>query len=50
MFKEDLLKGKRILVTGGGTLFRISTVSLEDWEQLRAMIRSSNANDKANRG
>jgi hypothetical protein len=23
MFKKDLLKGKRILVTGGGTFFRI---------------------------
>ena len=50
MFKEDLLKNKRILVTGGGTFSGLDKVSEEDWEQLRAMIRSSNDKDKANRG
>ncbi|NCV46416.1 MAG: short-chain dehydrogenase, partial [Proteobacteria bacterium] len=28
----------------------LDKVSEEDWEQLRAMIRSSNDKDKANRG
>ena len=36
-------------LTGGGTFSGLDKVSEEDWEQLRAMIRSSNDKDKANR-
>ena len=50
MFKKDLSKGKRIFVTGGGTSLVLDKVSEEDWEQLRAMIRSPNDEDKAYKG
>ena len=36
-------------LTGGGTFSNLDKVSEDDWEQLRAMIRSSNDKDKANR-
>ncbi len=32
MFKEDLLKGKRIFVTGGSTFSGLYKFSDEDWE------------------
>ena len=37
-------------LTGGGTFSGLDKLSDEDWEQMRAMIRSSNDKDKANRG
>ena len=52
----DYLTGQTIAIdgaqylTGGGTFSVLDKVSKEDWEQLRAMIRSSNDKDKANRG
>ena len=52
----DYLTGQTIAIdgaqylTGGGTFSGLDKVSEEDWEQLRAMIRSSNNKDKANRG
>ena len=52
----DYLTGQTIAIdgaqylTGGGTFSGLDKVSEEDWEQLRAMIRSSNDKDKANRG
>ena len=52
----DYLTGQTIAIdgaqylTGGGTFSALDKVSEEDWEQLRAMIRSSNDKDKANRG
>ena len=51
----DYLTGQTIAIdgaqylTGGGTFSALDKVSEEDWEQLRAMIRSSNDKDKANR-
>ena len=51
----DYLTGQTIgidgaqYLTGGGTFSALDKVSEEDWEQLRAMIRSSNDKDKANR-
>ena len=51
----DYLTGQTIAIdgaqylTGGGTFSGLDKVSEEDWEQLRAMIRSSNDKDKANR-
>ena len=52
----DYLTGQTIAIdgaqylTGGGTFSGLDKVSEEDWEQLRAMIRSSNYKDKANMG
>ena len=52
----DYLTGQTIAIdgaqylTGGGTFSGLDKVSEEDWEQFRAMIRSSNDKDKANRG
>jgi len=52
----DYLTGQTIAIdgaqylTGGGTFSGLDKVSEEDWEQLRAMIRSSNDKDKVNRG
>ena len=52
----DYLTGQTIAIdgaqylTGGGTFSGLDKLSEEDWEQLRAMIRSSNDKDKANRG
>jgi NAD(P)-dependent dehydrogenase (short-subunit alcohol dehydrogenase family) len=52
----DYLTGQTIAIdgaqylTGGGTFSGLDKVSEEYWEQLRAMIRSSNDKDKANRG
>ena len=51
----DYLTGQTIAIdgaqylTGGGTFSALDKVSEEDWEQLKAMIRSSNDKDKANR-
>ena len=51
----DYLTGQTIAIdgaqylTGGGTFSKLDKVTEEDWEQLRAMIRSSNNKDKANR-
>lgn len=51
----DYLTGQTIAIdgaqylTGGGTFSNLDKVSEDDWEQLRAMIRSSNDKDKANR-
>jgi hypothetical protein len=36
-------------LTGGGTFSKLDNLSEEDWEQMRAMIRSSNNKDKADR-
>ena len=52
----DYLTGQTIAIdgaqylTGGGTFSGLDKLSDEDWEQMRAMIRSSNNKDKANRG
>ena len=52
----DSLTGQTIAIdgnqylTGGGTFSGLDKLSEEDWEQMRAMIRSSNDKDKANRG
>ena len=52
----DYLTGQTIAIdgaqylTGGGTFSGLDKLSEEDWEQMRAMIRSSNDKDKANRG
>jgi len=51
----DYLTGQTIAIdgaqylTGGGTFSKLDKLSEEDWEQMRAMIRSSNNKDKANR-
>jgi NAD(P)-dependent dehydrogenase (short-subunit alcohol dehydrogenase family) len=51
----DYLTGQTIAIdgaqylTGGGTFSNLDKISEDDWEQLRAMIRSSNDKDKANR-
>ena len=51
----DYLTGQTIAIDGaqyltvGGTFSNLDKVSEDDWEQLRAMIRSSNDKDKANR-
>ena len=51
----DYLTGQTIAIdgaqylTGGGTFSNLDKVSEDDWEQLRAMIRSSNDKDIANR-
>jgi len=51
----DYLTGQTIAIdgaqylTGGGTFSNLDKVTEEDWEQLRAMIRSSNKKDKADR-
>ena len=51
----DYLTGQTIAIdgaqylTGGGTFSNLDKVSEDDWEQLRAMIRSSNDKDKDNR-
>lgn len=51
----DYLTGQTIAIdgaqylTGGGTFSNLDKVTEEDWEQLRAMIRSSNNKDKADR-
>ena len=51
----DYLTGQTIAIdgaqylTGGGPFSNLDKVSEDDWEQLRAMIRSSNDKDKANR-
>lgn len=51
----DYLTGQTIgidgaqYLTGGGTFSALDKLSDEDWEQMRAMIRSSNNKDKANR-
>ncbi|MDZ4380691.1 MAG: hypothetical protein U0942_05055 [Parvibaculum sp.] len=49
MFRDGLLKGKRILVTGGGNFSRLSKLSDEEWNDMREMIRSANDKDKAQR-
>ena len=36
-------------LTGGGTFSKLDNLSEQDWEQMKAMIRSSNNKDKANR-
>ena len=52
----DYLTGQTIAIdgaqylTGGGTFSNLDKLSEEDWEQMRAMIRSSNNKDKADRG
>ena len=51
----DYLTGQTIAIdgaqylTGGGTFSNLDKLSDEDWEQMRAMIRSSNNKDKADR-
>ena len=51
----DYLTGQTIAIdgaqylTGGGTFSKLDKLSDEDWEQMSAMIRSSNNKDKANR-
>lgn len=51
----DYLTGQTIAIdgaqylTGGGTFSNLDKLSDEDWDQMRAMIRSSNNKDKANR-
>ena len=51
----DYLTGQTIALdgaqylTGGGTFSNLDKLSDEDWEQMRAMIRSSNNKDKADR-
>jgi NAD(P)-dependent dehydrogenase (short-subunit alcohol dehydrogenase family) len=51
----DYLTGQTIAIdgaqylTGGGTFSKLDKLSEDDWEQMRAMIRSSNNKDKANR-
>jgi len=51
----DYLTGQTIAIdgaqylTGGGTFSGLDKLSEDDWEQMRAMIRSSNDKDKANR-
>ena len=51
----DYLTGQTIAIdgaqylTGGGTFSALDKLSDEDWEQMRAMIRSSNNKDKADR-
>ena len=51
----DYLTGQTIgidgaqYLTGGGTFSALDKLSDEDWEQMRAMIRSSNNKDKAER-
>ena len=51
----DYLTGQTIgidgaqYLTGGGTFSNLDKLSDEDWDQIRAMIRSSNNKDKANR-
>ena len=51
----DYLTGQTIAIdgaqylTGGGTFSKLDNLSEEDWEQMRAMIRSSNNKDKADR-
>ena len=52
----DYLTGQTIAIdgaqylTGCGTFSNLDKLSEEDWEQMRAMIRSSNNKDKADRG
>jgi NAD(P)-dependent dehydrogenase (short-subunit alcohol dehydrogenase family) len=52
----DYLTGQTIAIdgaqylTGGGTFSNLDKVTEDDWEQLRAMIRSSNKKDKVDRG
>ena len=52
----DYLTGQTIAIdgaqylTGGGTFSNLDKLSEDDWEQMRAMIRSSNDKDKADRG
>ena len=51
----DYLTGQTIAIdgaqylTGGGTFSALDKLSDDDWEQMRAMIRSSNNKDKADR-
>ena len=51
----DYLTGQTIAIdgaqylTGGGTFCNLDKLSEEDWDQMRAMIRSSNNKDKADR-
>jgi NAD(P)-dependent dehydrogenase (short-subunit alcohol dehydrogenase family) len=51
----DYLTGQTIAIdgaqylTGGGTFSNLDKLSDEDWDQMRAMIRSSNNKDKADR-
>ena len=51
----DYLTGQTIAIdgaqylTGGGTFSNLDKLSEDDWEQMRAMIRSSNNKDKADR-
>ena len=51
----DYLTGQTIgidgaqYLTGGGTFSALDKLSEDDWEQMRAMIRSSNNKDKADR-
>ena len=51
----DYLTGQTIAIdgaqylTGGGTFSNLDKLSEEDWDQMRAMIRSSNNKDKADR-
>ena len=51
----DYLTGQTIAIdgaqylTGGGTFSGLDKLSEDDWEQMRAMIRSSNDKDKAKR-
>jgi DNA-binding transcriptional regulator/RsmH inhibitor MraZ len=49
MFRDGLLKGKRILVTGGGNFARLSKLSEAEWDKMRDMIRTANEKDKAQR-
>lgn len=58
MFKDGLLKGKRILITGGGTghlangasFSELDKLSDADWERMRAKIKAQNEKDRAGRG
>ena len=48
MFKDGLLKGKRILITGGGT--GLDGLTDTDWERMRAKIKAQNDKDRVGRG
>ena len=55
MFKDGLLKGKRILITGGGTglgkeiAAKYLQLGAEHWERMRSMIKAQNEKDRAGR-
>ena len=48
MFRDGLLEGKRILITGGG-FAELDQLSEADWERMRALIKAQNDKDRSGR-